>query len=97
MVIELASFKLTEGVHESEFLEAHKTVHEWVKEQKGFVSRKTLCDKEGNWKDLVTWNSLEEAQRVAEEIGNAPGAREWMSKMLPGSISMYHGEIKINF
>ena len=94
MVIELAGFELAEGINKEEFLEENEKFHiSWVSQQPGFVSRVTSCDKDGKWKDVLVWQSIEQAQAASQNLMQSPEAKEWMSMMNPESLSMYHGTI----
>ena len=93
MIFEIASFKLLEVADEGTFLAEHKKVHDmWVTKQPGYISRSTTKSAAGEWRDIIKWNSLEQAHDASGLIIKSPEAGPWMSLMDPESIKMYHGE-----
>jgi len=97
MILEVASFRLSDGADEQAFLREHRRVHEnWVVQQPGFVSRRTTKSPDGDWKDVVTWESMEAAQAASEKLMGAAEAGPWMRMMDPASVAMYHGELVLD-
>ncbi len=98
MVLEIATFHLIDNVKETDFLNEHKKVHEtWVIIQPGYVSRVTTKSDVGEWKDVITWESMEHAHNASKNIMSSPEVGPWMKMIDPKSISMYHGEIIVPF
>lgn len=81
------SYKLVEGASVPEFLLAlEKTNNEVLSKKKGFISWQVLVDGD-TWVDLVTWETLEDAQNAAnEEAAPDPIALTFYSFMDVGSI-----------
>lgn len=67
MYIQLAPIKLKQGINENTLLEASEAfqVH-FVNKQKGIIRRVLLKEKDGNYADLVFFESKEDADRVAK-------------------------------
>ncbi|NEQ69268.1 MAG: hypothetical protein F6K21_28025 [Symploca sp. SIO2D2] len=98
MIVEIAEFKLNDGVEDSAFLKAHNEVHNnWVKDQPGYIRRETVKSGDGLWKDLVVWESMELAHAAAEAIGKEPSNFPWMQMMSSDSVKMFHGEVVADF
>ncbi len=96
MVLEIVEFILLPQISATQFLEAHQQVHlNWVRHQPGFLRRETVCNPEGIWKDVVSWESLAHAQEASERLMQEAEALPWMQMMDPESIVMYHGELMV--
>lgn len=73
MYIQLAPFKLKAGVDEATLLRASDEFEKvFVEKQKGVIKRVLMKGKDGNYADLVFFESKEEADRVAEEEQTSP-------------------------
>lgn len=65
-VIMFISFSLVKGASVPDFLEVSEKLHsEFMSKQKGYISWKQLVDGE-TWADVLTWESMEDAQNVNE-------------------------------
>jgi hypothetical protein len=66
------SFKLVKGASVADFLlAAEKLNNEYMSKQKGYISWKQL-NKDDTWVDLLTFETMEDAKRIAEnETPNA--------------------------
>ena len=65
----IISFNLAKGASKSDFLlAAEKVNNEFLSKQKGYISYKQLVDGE-NWVDLLTWETIEDAQNAMEVGG----------------------------
>jgi len=64
-IIEWAPFELADDVNEDTLVQASDTFQrDFVSEQKGFIRRELLKGKDGQWVDLVFWESKEDAEQV---------------------------------
>ena len=86
----LISFNLAKGVSKSDFLLAAEKVNaEFMSKQKGYISWKQLVDGD-NWVDLLTWETMEDAQK-AMEAGGMNDANQKFFSLLD------HESVKIQF
>ncbi len=93
MIVEIAQFKLTEGVHEEDFLQEAEAVQKnFLEKQKGYVDRELLKNQDGQWVDILHWNSMEEAQKAAQVMMQDPATQGFIQKIDPSSIKMLHLE-----
>lgn len=73
--IELVRFRLQKGKTEQEWLKANETINEWLARQPGFRFRSLSEAGDGEWIDLIHWESREAAEtadnRILNEIGGA--------------------------
>lgn len=90
-ILELASFKLKEGVNEAEFLNASEKFQKvFVEKQEGYVSRKLVCSNDGTWCDVVTWNTEENAHAVNKAMNENEIAQQYCSFMDFNSVEVKH-------
>ena len=93
LIVEIAQFKLAAGVSEKDFLrEAEAVQKNFLEKQSGYIDRELLKDKEGGGVDILHWNSMEEAQKVAEVMMSDPATQGFMQKIDPTSVKMLHLE-----
>ncbi len=94
VIVEIAQFKLVAGVSEKDFLqEAEVVQNNFLEKQSGYIDRELLKDKDGQWVDILHWNSMEEAQKAAEVMISDPATQDFMQKIDPSSVKMLHLEI----
>lgn len=93
-VLEIVKVKLKPGIDEGSFMEEAKKFHDsWLAKQPGFQKRVTLKSPEGEWVDILWWDSMEDAKATAEKVMQEPSAGAWFGMMDESTVSMYHGEI----
>ncbi len=62
LTVNIIEFKLVDDVNEGVFLEAaEKVSNNFLKKQKGFVSRELLKSKD-KWVDIIRWSSAKDAE-----------------------------------
>lgn len=92
-IVEIAQFKLASGVTDEEFIkEAEEVQKDFLEKQSGYIDRELLKDKDGQWVDILHWNSMEEAQKAAEVMMKEPTTQGFMQKIDPTSVKMLHLE-----
>jgi len=81
-IIEWAPFELAEGVSDETLLKASNTFqNEFVNAQKGFIRRELLKGKDGQWVDLIFWESKEDAEKVMENVESSDACRAFFQIM----------------
>jgi len=91
IVVEVAMFKLNEGVAEQAFIaEAKKVQESFLKKQKGYLDRELLKDESGQWFDILHWQSMKEAQAAAEAMMQESSCQQFIQMIDPKSIQMFH-------
>ncbi|MEK7462868.1 MAG: antibiotic biosynthesis monooxygenase [Patescibacteria group bacterium] len=94
MVIELAQFKMKVGVSEDEVLAASQEAQDgFLAKQKGYVSRELLKSSEGEWVDIVHWETMEDAQTAMNSFMGHPSTKKFGEVIDPSSIKMMHLEV----
>jgi hypothetical protein len=88
MYKDIISYELAEGISESDLINSAKeVVANWMSKQKGFINWEINKGKEGNYKDIVHWESREDAVNAEKEMVNIPNAGAWFACYKEGSIS----------
>jgi heme-degrading monooxygenase HmoA len=72
MVFEMVVFRLKEGFLEQDFVTAAKAVGRDIEQCKGFIDRQLLQNPDGQWVDLVQWQTLEDANAAMQAVPNLP-------------------------
>ena len=91
LIVEIAQFKLAAGVSDEDFLhEAEAVQKNFLEKQSGYIDRELLKDKDGQWVDILHWNSIGEAQKAAEVMMADPATQGFMQKIDPSSVKMLH-------
>jgi len=90
-VVEIAQFTLAAGVNNGDFLQEAEAVQKnFLEKQPGYVDRELLKGGDGQWADILHWNSMEEARKASEALLKDPIAQEFMRKIDPASVRMLH-------
>ena len=87
--LEIVTFKTLAGVNAAQLLAAADATQAWLERQPGFVSRQ-LAQADGEWIDLVTWATFEEAQAAGQAFMSEPAAQQLGALMDTASIVMRH-------
>ena len=92
-VVELAIFKVKEGVTREQLLETTDAVSEWARRQPGFVSRDlTFSSEDDTWIDVVWWESMDAAHKAAEQAMTSESCAPMFSLIDLEGTQMIHGE-----
>lgn len=84
----LITFSLAKGASVPDFLlAAEKVNNEFLSKQKGFISWKQLADGD-KWADLITWETMADAQNAMEASGTNAGNHEFFSFLDEESVKI---------
>jgi hypothetical protein len=72
--IELVRFRLKQDKTAAEWLKANEKINDWVKVQPGFRFRSLSETDDGEWIDMVYWESLEAAKASGAKFGDEIGS-----------------------
>ncbi len=82
-VIEWAPFKLAEGVDAAALLAASDVMQQgFLIQQKGFVRRDLVKTADGQWVDVVHWDSHQNAEQAMQEAMNNPVCFKYFELMV---------------
>lgn len=94
MIVETAWFRTKAGVSEKEFLAASNMAHDgYLSKCKGFVSRELLKGADGQWVDVVHFNTHADADAAARDFPRSPSAKEFEAAIDPATAKMMRFEI----
>jgi hypothetical protein len=92
--IELVRFRLQPGKTSADWLKANEKINEWVKAQPGFRFRSLSETEDGEWIDMVYWESLEAAKKAGEKFCDEMGAA-CEPLVAPGSVVVSHSRAHV--
>ena len=88
-IIEIATFKLKEGLSPASFLPFDKAVEEkLVSKNHGFISRQSGATADGEWLVIVHWETVEDVDASMASFADSPAAAEFMANLQPETMSM---------
>ena len=88
MYKDVISYKLAESVSEDHLLRiAGDVLENWMSKQSGFVKWEIHRDSDGDYTDIVYWDSKDDAEKAQADMVNIPNAGDWFSCYEEGSIS----------
>lgn len=88
-VVEVATFKLKDGVSESDFSRLDTAVASThVSKQKGFMTRSAEMTKDNYWRVIVHWENIESAEASMQSFANASAAAEFMQAVDTSTMVM---------
>lgn len=88
MYKDVISYRLAEGITEDRLLEvADDLLKSWMSKQPGFVRWEIHREEDGNYTDIVYWESKDAAKNAEADMVNIPNAGDWFACYEEGSIS----------
>lgn len=88
MYKDIISYKLAEGVSLKELKNVAALVSkDWMQNQVGFIKWEIAINQNGEYQDIVHWESKEAAKEAEKTMATMPHAAEWFACYKPGSIS----------
>lgn len=88
--LELVSFKLKPEADDSQLADLQPEVNSFIKQQPGFYYRSLAKDTDGQYLDIVYWESEEKAKAASEKFMEQAWAEKMMSLIDESSINMRH-------
>ena len=83
MTIEWAPFRLIDSADEASLLRASDALQSgFLANQPGFIRRELLKGEEGQWVDLVYWESEEAAAQAMQQAAASPTCLEYFRLMV---------------
>ncbi|WP_046004698.1 antibiotic biosynthesis monooxygenase family protein [Pseudoalteromonas rubra] len=92
--VEIATFKLANGVTEADFLEQNEHFMAYIKAQPGLLYRSVSKHADsGVYTDLVYWNTLDDAKRVQAAFEHEPVCQQFAALIDKDSLSLALTEV----
>ncbi len=88
--IEMVTFKLNSDASEKDFLATNPALESWVSKQPGFEYRSLSQKQDGQWVDIVYWQTAEDAQKAGTLFMQANETQAMMSFIDKDSVDMQH-------
>ncbi len=89
-IAEIVTFKLAKGVEETAFLKASEAAEKFMRERKGFVSRRLTRGADGIYMDYVSWRSMEDAKAALESWMKESSIAPFMQSIEEASMKIDH-------
>lgn len=89
-IVEIVLFKPAPEVSEADVLKTTAMMQAKVVTMPGYIDRQLLKNSDGQWVDLVWWESLEQAQAAAEAIMGDEDLAPYMFVFDNGEMTMLH-------
>lgn len=89
-ITEIVIFKLNPGVNEAAFLQAAEAIMPTIRALPGFMDRQLLKGEQGQWLDVVHWQSRDAALRAAEIFPTLECAHSFITLIDEASLTMLH-------
>lgn len=93
MVIELVLFRLLENSTDEEVVEVSDKINPVLQKMPGFISRNLAKTDDGQWADIVYWDSMVNAQKAAKNILEHSECEQYFGMIDQSTSRMQHFEI----
>jgi hypothetical protein len=90
-VLEIVIYRLNDGVTDSAFHQAGEAMEQnFARKQQGFVSRVFGKSHEGEWVDVITWQTMNDALKASEAAMKSPVCAPMFGMLDGPSVKMHH-------
>lgn len=96
-IIEMVSWKSKEGISTEDAKLAITKLNDFVKEQPGFVARKTAIAEDGRFLDIVYWTDIASAKIASEEALKSEICLRVFSTIDEKEMTFHHFEMFNSF
>lgn len=88
MYKDIITYKLANNVSQDHLLSvAKKVLNRWMTKQPGFIKWEICKTENGDYFDIVYWESKEDAKKAESNMNNIENANEWFACYKKDSIS----------
>jgi hypothetical protein len=89
--LEIVTYKLKAGINDGAFRKASEDMErQFAAKQKGFLKRIVGTSDTGEWVDVVTWETMEDALAASEAAMKSPACAPMFAMLEESSIKMHH-------
>jgi len=92
-VAEVVSFRLMDGADPAAFARAAQGTEALLRATPGFIRRRLVQAKDGQWTDWVEWQDLAMAHAAADAVMAAPEFAPFMALIDPATVTMRHDAV----
>ena len=91
--IKIYQFKLSAGTEEQRFLEASKQLDIVLKTQPGFLYRSLAKQSDGQWQDIIYWESADLAAEMGKNFDSTDLGQQFMALIDVASVQTMESSI----
>lgn len=92
--LEIVIYKTKDGVSDTDFIHTGAEMEEnFAKKQKGFIRRTFAKSENGDWVDVIYWETMEDAMKASEAAMKSPVCAPLFGMLDNESVKMHHFEI----
>ena len=92
--IELVTFKTIPGVTPADLVAAAEPIGAWARAQPGFRYRSLSVDGNEQWRDIIYWDSMDNARRASEQFMDVHGDSAFLALIDAESVVMNHSLVQ---
>lgn len=92
-IAEVVSFRINQGIDDTEFISVARATEGLVRAQSGFLARYLVRADSGVWTDFVIWQSAACARTAADAVMKAAEFAPFMAAIDVSSIGMSHQQV----
>lgn len=89
-VVEVVLCRTKAHVSEAQMIEAARMAKKEMDTLPGLISRELLLNDEGQWVDIVHWESMEHAQQALQLVADKPKIQHMFSLIDESQMQMLH-------
>lgn len=92
ITVKIIEYGLAPGVSEQKFLETSAALMSEFAKLRGFIKRELHKGENGRWRDIVYWQSRNDADRSELDIPNIPACAKCIAMMNHADMTIAHFE-----
>ncbi len=93
-VLEIVIYKTKDGVNDFDFIKMGVEIEEnFIKKQKGFIKRTFAKSENGDWVEVIYWETMEDATKASEAAMKSPVCMPMFGMLDDASVKMHHFDI----
>jgi hypothetical protein len=89
-VTEVVLYRLKPDVDRESFLRESSRACRWLEGRPGYLERELMESDDGQWIDVVRWETMEHALAAAADFTQEPDLMPLMEALDPESVQMLH-------
>jgi quinol monooxygenase YgiN len=90
IAVEIVHFKVKAGTNEQEFLKASAGMVQELSKLPGFLDRELLKGENGQWTDIVHWETMEHALKATDDVMRLPLCLAYFGHIDDTTLQMMH-------
>ncbi|MCE3007443.1 MAG: hypothetical protein LW884_03735 [Bacteroidetes bacterium] len=90
--VEVVIYKTKPGIADAEAIEKARSVNEFIRSQDGFIRRTFGKTREGQWVDVIQWESVEKAQAIFQRAMESDVPKPFLETIDEKSMTILHAD-----